>query len=298
VSIRVRVPESTAGLVHVAPAPLVETMLSLHVLMHPKEHPLQHPWIRSMRTLSPALKREIRAFWFLYSDITADFMLPERADAPQSFDEALAAFAALPPERAQYEIARPAFFYFEPGAGPESLADEEVLERIRRRAGETLTKQLLEDPAAVQARIVDMLATYWAESFAAEWERLEPALQEETERARDEDPIALLKACAVTCLKRTATDPQVQRVFDVVTHKCEYLGEMAGVNNRISAVQKGCVDRSEQAIRNAVKRGLLPASVNPRLAAVGLDAMLFGRMPKRLPQPAYGTGGDGRAHAA
>ncbi|HWQ02181.1 MAG TPA: DUF5937 family protein [Gaiellaceae bacterium] len=191
-SIRVRVPESTAGLVHVAPAPLVETMLSLHVLMHPKEHPLQHPWIRSMRTLSPALKREIRAFWFLYSDITADFMLPERADAPQSFDEALAAFAALPPDRAQYEIARPAFFYFEPGAGPESLADEEVLERIRRRAGETLTKQLLEDPATVQARIVDMLATYWAESFAAEWERLEPALQEETERARDEDPIALL----------------------------------------------------------------------------------------------------------
>ena len=48
------------------------------------EHPLQHPWIRNMRTLSPTLKREIRAFWFLYSDITADFMLPERADAPKA----------------------------------------------------------------------------------------------------------------------------------------------------------------------------------------------------------------------
>jgi len=192
VSIRVRVPEETNGLVYVDPAPLVETMLSLHVLMHPKEHPLQHPWIRSMRTLSPALKREIRAFWFLYSDITADFMLPERADAPQSFDDALAAFAALSPERAQYEIARPAFFYFEPEMGPESLAQDEVVERVRRRAGEALTKQLLDDPAAVQSRIVDMLATYWAESFAAEWERLEPALREESERARDEDPIALL----------------------------------------------------------------------------------------------------------
>jgi TetR/AcrR family acrAB operon transcriptional repressor len=88
-------------------------------------------------------------------------------------------------------------------------------------------------------------------------------------------------------LKRTATDPQVQRVFDVVTHKCEYLGEMAGVNNRISAVQKGCVDRSEQAIRNAVKRGLLPASVNPRLAAVGLDAMLFGLISTWLANPGY-----------
>ena len=69
------------------PAPFAEAVLSLHVLMYPKEHPLQHPWIREMRSLSPGLKREIRAFGFLYSDITADFMLPERADAPQSFDE-------------------------------------------------------------------------------------------------------------------------------------------------------------------------------------------------------------------
>ena len=30
-----------------------------------------------------------------------------------------------------------------------------------------------------------------------------------------EDPIASLKACAVSALKRTATDSQVQRVFDV-----------------------------------------------------------------------------------
>ena len=102
-----------------------------------------------------------------------------------------------------------------------------------------------------------------------------------------EDPMASLKACAVNCLKRTATDPQVQRVFDVVTHKCEYLGEMAGLNNRISAVQKGCVDRTEQAIRNAIKRGLLPAGVNPRLAAVGLDAMLFGLISNWLANPGY-----------
>ena len=102
-----------------------------------------------------------------------------------------------------------------------------------------------------------------------------------------EDPIASLKACAVSALKRTATDAQVQRVFDVVIHKCEYIGEMAGVNNRISAVQKGCVDRAEQTIRNAVKRGLLPASVNPRLAAVGLDALLYGLISNWLANSSY-----------
>ncbi|HKP18244.1 MAG TPA: DUF5937 family protein [Gaiellaceae bacterium] len=197
-AIRVRVPESPNGLVHVAPAPLAEAVLSLHVLMDPKGHPLQHPWIRRMRRLSPALKREIRTFFFLYSDITADFMLPERAEATQTFEEALAAFAAMAPERAQYEIARPAFFYMEPSAGPESLDQDEVRERIRRRlaycdaGGPELAEQLFDDPAAVQARIVDMLAAYWAESFAAEWERLEPALAEEAEHAVREDPIELL----------------------------------------------------------------------------------------------------------
>ena len=95
----------------------------------------------------------------------------------------------MPPERAQYEIARPTFFYLEEDAGgPESLAREEVRERIRQRIssysreGAALAEQLLADPAAVQARVVEMLAAYWAESFAAEWARLEPTLAEESEQ--------------------------------------------------------------------------------------------------------------------
>ncbi|HKA40069.1 MAG TPA: TetR family transcriptional regulator [Burkholderiales bacterium] len=102
-----------------------------------------------------------------------------------------------------------------------------------------------------------------------------------------EDPIASLKACAVNALKRTATDPQCQRVFDVVTHKCEYLGEMAGVSDRIFGIQKSCVDRAEQAIRNAVKRGQLPKSVEPRLAAIGLDALIFGLISSWLANRNY-----------
>ncbi len=199
-AIRLRVPESLQGLVHVAPAPLAEALLSLHVLMHPKEHPLQHPWIRRMRRLSPALKREIRAFTFLYSDITADFVLPERADVPQSFDDALASFAAMAPERAQYEIARPTFFYLEEDAGgPESLAREEVRKRIRDRIssyspdGAAIAERLLDEPEVVQGRIASMLSAYWAESFAAEWERLEPTLAWESEQARVEDPVVMLE---------------------------------------------------------------------------------------------------------
>jgi TetR/AcrR family acrAB operon transcriptional repressor len=156
-----------------------------------------------------------------------------------------------------------------------------------------VSRTSLEDLA--QAAGVTRGAIYWhfkdkSDLFAAMVNRVTLPMEAMVARSSDEsveDPIASLKACAVNALKSTATNPQVQRVFDVVTHKCEYLGEMAGVNTRISAVQKGCVDRAEQTIRNAIKRGQLPASVNPRLAAVGLDAMLYGLISNWLANPAY-----------
>jgi TetR/AcrR family transcriptional regulator, acrAB operon repressor len=156
-----------------------------------------------------------------------------------------------------------------------------------------VSRTSLEDLA--QAAGVTRGAIYWhfkdkSDLFAAMVNRVTLPMEAMVARSSDEtveDPLASLKACAVTCLKRTATDPQCQRVFDVVTHKCEYLGEMEGVMGRISSIQKGCVDRSEQAIRNAIKKGLLPAHVNPRLAAIGLDAMLFGLISNWLANPGY-----------
>lgn len=42
-------------------SPVLEAVLSLHVLVEPKHHPIQHQWVRQMQHLSPALKREIAA---------------------------------------------------------------------------------------------------------------------------------------------------------------------------------------------------------------------------------------------
>ena len=138
-------------------------------------------------------------------------------------------------------------------------------------------------------------AIYWhfkdkSDLFTAMVNRVTLPLEAMVARSSDasvEDPLAALKEGAVTALKRTVTDPHCQRVFDIVTHKCEYLGEMAGVARRISAIQRGCVDRSEQTIRNAVKRGMLPVKVNPRLAAIGLDALLFGLISNWLANNDY-----------
>lgn len=169
-----------------------------------------------------------------------------------------------------------------------------ILDAAERMFSERgVSRTSLEDIAAAAG--VTRGAIYWhftdkRDLFSAMVDRVTLPMEAMVARSSDEsveDPLASLKACAVTALKRTATDPQCRRVFDVVTHKCEYLGEMAGVNSRISAVQKGCVDRAEQAIRNAIKRGQLPARVNPRLAAIGLDAMLFGLISNWLANPGY-----------
>jgi TetR/AcrR family acrAB operon transcriptional repressor len=167
----------------------------------------------------------------------------------------------------------------------------DAAERVFSERGVSRTS--LEDLASAAG--VTRGAIYWhfkdkSDLFAAMVNRVTLPMEAMVARSSDEaveDPLASLKACAVNCLKRTATDPQCQRVFDVVTHKCEYLGEMQGVMGRISSIQKGCVDRSEQAIRNAIRRGLLPAHVNPRLAAIGLDAMLFGLISNWLANPGY-----------
>lgn len=138
-------------------------------------------------------------------------------------------------------------------------------------------------------------AIYWhfrdkSDLFTAMVARVTLPMENLVARSSDEavnDPLAELKAAAIYTLKRTATDTQCQRVFDVVVHKCEYLDEMAGVKQRIHNTREGCVSRAEQAIRNAIRRGLLPAHVNPRLAAIGLDSLIYGLISNWLADRDY-----------
>jgi TetR/AcrR family acrAB operon transcriptional repressor len=169
-----------------------------------------------------------------------------------------------------------------------------ILDAAERVFGESgVSRTSLEDVA--RAAGVTRGAIYWhfkdkSDLFTAMVNRVTLPMEGMVARSSEEaaaDPLASLKAAAVFALKRTATDPQCQRVFDVVTHKCEYLDEMAGVKRRISSVEKGCLDRAEAALRNAVKRGQLPSGVNARLAAIGLDAMLYGLISKWLADPDY-----------
>ena len=167
----------------------------------------------------------------------------------------------------------------------------DAAERVFSERGVSHTS--LEDIA--KAAGVTRGAIYWhfrnkSELFSAMVNRVSLPIEEIVARSADnenESPLVLLKEAAVSALKRTATDPQCQRVFDIVTHKCEYLEDMADVKERISHIKCGCVERTERAIRNAIKRGLLPKTLNARLAAVGLDAMIYGLIANWLADRSY-----------
>lgn len=173
-------------------SPLTEAVASLHVLLYPKVHALQHPWVRSMRRLSVALKRELAALSFLYEDAFPDCLAPQVHDRTETMDEALARVQALKVDECAHEFGRPLYFYREADAGgPERLADgvlrRQIVEYAWRVGGEdaAVTARLAwDDPAALRDRLVAAVERYWDEAFGEEWARLEPLLEDAVEEGR------------------------------------------------------------------------------------------------------------------
>jgi DNA-binding transcriptional ArsR family regulator len=155
VTIAFRLPASAAERVAFTYSPTLEAVLSLHVLVEPKHHPLQHGWVRAMRRLSPALKREIDALSFAYRAYFPEFFFPLPSGSLQGFDEEIERIRQVDVALLQREYAIPFV-----GDGPLDAAPRSVLD----------------DPAALHGRVLALLEEYWEQAFAAEWDRIEPEL--------------------------------------------------------------------------------------------------------------------------
>src|ERR687883_539206 len=121
---------------HVAFAysPLLEAVFSLHVLVEPKHHPLQHPWVRRMRRLPPALKRSVAEFAFLYRHMYPDCFSPPAVGTLRTLEEELHWVCSLDRDTLALEFARP--MYDHGGKrDPALLARPEARARIEAAAG-------------------------------------------------------------------------------------------------------------------------------------------------------------------
>ena len=127
-------------------------------------------------------------------------------------------------------------------------------------------------------------AIYWhfkdkAELFDAMMQRVVLPVEEMLERAEccgKADPLELLRRATIDVLMRTARDERTQRVFDIAYHKCEYVGDASGVRERHIASQNECMKSIEAGFRACVQAGQLPASVSPRVAAIGAMSLVSG----------------------
>lgn len=138
-------------------------------------------------------------------------------------------------------------------------------------------------------------AIYWhfrnkADLFGAMMSRVVLPMEEMAARASDgdiDDPVAHVRACALNVLDHLTSDPQCQRVFEICCHKVEYVDEMMQVRQRHIEARSNCLQHMERGLRNAAKKGLLEPSVDPRLAAIGLHALVDGLIMNWVLDPEY-----------
>jgi TetR/AcrR family acrAB operon transcriptional repressor len=136
-------------------------------------------------------------------------------------------------------------------------------------------------------------AIYWhfrdkADLFDAMMKRatmpLESTLEAADETA-EENPVADVRECLLAAFRLTATDTKARRVFDIATHKIEYVAELTGVRDRRLATHNEWLQRAEQRLQTAIQRGLLKSEVPARVTALGLLATAIGLIQLWLLNP-------------
>ena len=173
--IRFHIPAFAVERLSFAYSPLVEAVLSLHVLVEPKHHPLQHEFVRRMRSLSPSLRRRIADLAFVYRHTMPDFVSPSADEEYGSFEDELVRMQRLDDRTLALELLRP--LYDHGGRrDPALLEDERVREYVRESPAPKLAELIFEDPRELTRMLAELLGDYWEATFAAEWERLERRL--------------------------------------------------------------------------------------------------------------------------
>jgi TetR/AcrR family acrAB operon transcriptional repressor len=127
-------------------------------------------------------------------------------------------------------------------------------------------------------------AVYWhfadkAELFNAMMERTtEPMIDtlDHIDPDTDQAPLAALRDSTLQALHRIAHDPRTRRVFDVATHKVEYVDDLLGARTRHLSVHRHCTGRIEASFTRAQALGQVPAHTPPAVLAAGFQALVSG----------------------
>jgi len=109
------------------------------------------------------------------------------------------------------------------------------------------------------------------------------------------NPLDIALDAGIYCLENFAGDPRKQRVFTIITQRCEYVGEMAQVLERLRALNDEVHHMLLRLTTLARKRGMLSSAWHPDIAARALQSTMSGllfewmRLEKNFDLVAAGT---------
>lgn len=165
----------------------------------------------------------------------------------------------------------------------------DTAERVFQRRGVSRTS--LHEIA--QAAGVTRGAIYWhfqnkAELFDAMMLRVTLPLECSLGRDGAQDasePLALLRRGVADALRRTVRDPQLRRVFEIASHKTEYVDELQLIRDRRIAFRETCLEDLERSFAAAMKLGQIGRRVAANVAARGAHALIDGLLHNWLLDP-------------
>ncbi len=136
-------------------------------------------------------------------------------------------------------------------------------------------------------------AIYWhfadkAALFNAMMERVTLPLEETVAGSGDPglaDPVAYARQIFIGALAKTAGDLQVRRVFEIATHKVEYVDELLAVRDRRLEVRNQCLAHVESGFIAAMERGQISLRIPARAVAIGLHALIDGLIQNWMLDP-------------
>jgi len=115
---------------------------------------------------------------------------------------------------------------------------------------------------------------------------METSLAEVGRTARlQDDPLQSLRESMTHALRLTATDERTRRVFEVATHKVEYISEMQAVRERHLTVRNACVAEMRATLQEAARREGIELPIPVAAAALGLHNLIDGLIQNWMLDP-------------
>ncbi len=108
------------------------------------------------------------------------------------------------------------------------------------------------------------------------------AMLAELDSSAAPDPLGVLRQMCEHALCQLAQSPRRQRIFAIMFHKCESVGEVAEVVEYELNCRDECIDRLEGLLEKAVKQGLLPADTDVPLSMQVIHNFMMGTMHQWL----------------